>query len=236
MTPFRGLATAALAVAAAVVLALPAASADDPGTATLPIAATPSAADLLVQMRGGQGVITTQMSNLNALFRSRDASPQALVAHYRRLWGTMQSDWAKEQAQASGAHLTCFRKSQVTFAASKVAFDLMQFAFLDSTLKLLGAKAALESSAVTGTYAALEYLYPTYLQRVNDQQQVAPNAPGPALTLASIQGAERGANSSLKSYSDRLAAAQAVAADYDGRAAALNARASAFPATLTCAN
>jgi hypothetical protein len=190
--------------------------------------------DAASKVRQGYAKLNAALNNLAAALPERPQSPNSLSLQYAATFAKMQEAWAAEQAAAQVAPMTCFQKGRVQFIAGQVQFVRGQIQFLDGRAQYLLNQLDQYFGAAHDGLNAVSQWSPVVYQHAQTYAQLT-GKPSPVNDpTAAIAALQKRTDASLNMYSGRVSRIVDHYKGYDQAAAALNERASAFPASISC--
>jgi hypothetical protein len=176
----------------------------------------------------------TQLKEMFPIPALDPSDPRTLRAKYATAVSRMETAWAHEQQVADVQNLTCYQKGQVEYAAGQVSYTRGQLQYQDSEFENFDRTATGNLVAARSAIDAMDQIYPAFKARYGEYRQLVPSAPEAQLTQASINRMRHELLPILDQFEARLSSVRGIARDADRSGDDINAKANAFPKSLTC--
>lgn len=190
--------------------------------------------DAASKVRQGYAELNTALSDLANALPEKPQSPNSLSLQYAATWTKMQDVWAAEQTAAQVTPMTCFQKGRVQFIAGQVQFVRGQIQYLNGQAQFLLNQVGQYFNAAHDGMNVISQWSPVLYQHAQSYAQLTGKPSPVSDPTAAVAALQKRTDASLNTYSDRIARIGDRYKSYDQAAAALNERASAFPASISC--
>lgn len=190
--------------------------------------------DAFNHLKDGNGLITSGLASLNAMFPI--APPRtSLRTAYQQAWRRMQADWAEEQSEAQTVPLTCGQRGRIEYQSGKVNYVLGQFNYIDGQVRYLNSQYVGAVHKVTSGISELKDWAPVLDVRARAFfSSVGKQYNGNATAL--VGSTVKKASDSLRAFNARWLAFESDVRRYDRAAKQLDNKASAFATSLKCSD